>query len=58
MDLSTIFGVIAAFGLMIAAIMTGGSIFLFIDPAAIMIVGAGPWARLWCTTRLKSCFVR
>lgn len=41
MDLSTIFGVIAAFGLMIAAIMTGGSIFLFIDPAAIMIVGGG-----------------
>jgi len=41
MDLSTIFGVIAAFGLMIAAIMTGGSIFLFVDPAALMIVGGG-----------------
>ncbi|MGC9519552.1 MAG: motility protein A [Desulfuromonadaceae bacterium] len=41
MDLSTIFGVIAAFGLMIAAIMTGGSIFLFIDPPALMIVGGG-----------------
>ncbi|MDY0291854.1 MAG: motility protein A [Desulfuromonadaceae bacterium] len=41
MDLSTILGVIAAFGLMIAAIMTGGSLFLFIDPAAIMIVGGG-----------------
>ena len=41
MDLSTIIGVVAAFGLMVAAIMSGGSIFLFIDPASIMIVAGG-----------------
>ena len=41
MDISTILGAVAAFGLMIAAMMNGGSILLFIDPASLMIVGGG-----------------
>jgi chemotaxis protein MotA len=41
MDISTILGAIAAFGLIIAAMMNGGSILLFIDPASLMIVGGG-----------------
>lgn len=41
MDISTILGVVVAFGLMIAAMMNGGSILLFIDPASILIVGGG-----------------
>ncbi|WP_282754195.1 motility protein A [Desulfuromonas thiophila] len=41
MDISTIVGVVAAFGLMLAAIMSGGSLLLFVDPPSIMIVGGG-----------------
>lgn len=41
MDISTILGAVVAFGLVLAAMMNGGSIFLFIDPASMMIVGGG-----------------
>ncbi len=41
MDLSTIIGICAAFALMLSAIMSGGSLFLFIDPASVMIVIGG-----------------
>ncbi|BCA79116.1 MotA/TolQ/ExbB proton channel family protein [Desulfuromonas sp. AOP6] len=41
MDLSTILGIMAAFALMISAIMMGGSIFLFINIPSIVIVMGG-----------------
>ena len=41
MDLSTILGIMAAFALMISAIMMGGSIFLFINIPSIVIVLGG-----------------
>ncbi len=41
MDISTILGAVVAFGLVLAAMMNGGSILLFIDPASMMIVGGG-----------------
>jgi chemotaxis protein MotA len=40
-DLSTVVGIVAAFALMIVAIMSGGSLMLFIDPASMMIVLGG-----------------
>jgi len=40
MDLSTIIGIVAAFGLMISAIMQGGSLLIFINiPSVIIVVG-------------------
>ncbi len=40
MDLATIVGLVAAFGLMISAIMQGGSLMIFIDiPSAIIVIG-------------------
>lgn len=41
MDLATIIGLIAAFGLMISAIMQGSSLMVFIDIAALTIVIGG-----------------
>lgn len=41
MDLATILGLIAAFGLMISAIMQGSSLMVFIDLAALTIVIGG-----------------
>ncbi|MEZ4598794.1 MAG: MotA/TolQ/ExbB proton channel family protein [Syntrophotaleaceae bacterium] len=41
MDLSTILGIAAAFGLMIIAIAQGGGIFLFVDIPSIIIVFGG-----------------
>ncbi len=41
MDISTIIGAVVAFGLVVAAMMNGGSILLFVDPASLMIVGGG-----------------
>jgi len=41
MDSSTILGIIAAFGLMILAILTGGKLHFFINPQAMMIVAGG-----------------
>ena len=40
MDLATIVGLVAAFGLMISAIMQGGSLMIFIDiPSMIIVIG-------------------
>ncbi len=40
MDLSTIVGILAAFGLMVSAIMQGGSILIFINiPSIIIVIG-------------------
>ncbi len=41
MDLSTLLGIVGAFVLMLAAIMSGGSITLFIDPPSVLIVVGG-----------------
>ncbi len=41
MDLATIIGLLAAFGLMLSAIMQGGSLMIFIDIASILIVIGG-----------------
>ncbi len=41
MDISTVLGAVIAFGLVLAAMMSGGSIMLFIDPPSLMIVAGG-----------------
>jgi chemotaxis protein MotA len=41
MDLATIIGLLAAFGLMVTAILRGGSLMIFVDIAAITIVIGG-----------------
>ena len=41
MDLATIIGLLAAFGLMLSAILQGGSLMIFIDIASIIIVFGG-----------------
>ncbi len=41
MDLSTLLGIVSAFGLMIMAIMKGCSLMVFIDPQSLMIVAGG-----------------
>ena len=41
MDIATIIGIIAAFGLMLMAILQGGGIGMFIDVASILIVFGG-----------------
>ncbi|MGM0787399.1 MAG: motility protein A [Thermodesulfobacteriota bacterium] len=46
MDFSTLVGILAAFGLMLTAIMTGSSLTVFIDPQALMIVSGGTLGAL------------
>lgn len=41
MDLATLIGIISAFGLVVIAILTNGSLILFISPASLMIVVGG-----------------
>ncbi|MBF0275404.1 MAG: motility protein A [Nitrospinae bacterium] len=41
MDIATVIGTVLAFGLIIGAIMTKGSIFIFVDPASALIVAGG-----------------
>ena len=41
MDLATVIGLLAAFGLIVSAIMQGGSLLIFIDVASIIIVIGG-----------------
>ncbi len=41
MDLATVIGLVAAFGLMLSAILQGGSLMIFIDTPSIIIVGGG-----------------
>jgi chemotaxis protein MotA len=46
LDLATIIGLLAAFGLIVAAIILGGSPGSFINIPAILIVIGGPWRSL------------
>ncbi|MGM0453285.1 MAG: motility protein A [Thermodesulfobacteriota bacterium] len=46
MDYSTLVGLIAAFGLMVMAIMTGSSIAVFFEPQSLMIVAGGTLGAL------------
>lgn len=47
MDLSTVLGIVAAFGLMVLAIMQGGSIMLFVNvPSLIIVIGGTVGATL------------
>lgn len=47
MDISTLLGTVIAFGLMVSAIMSGGSIFLFVNvPSLIIVVGGTVGATL------------
>jgi chemotaxis protein MotA len=41
MDLSTIIGIVAAFGLMVMAILQGGSIMMFVNTPSLIIVFGG-----------------
>ncbi len=41
MDLATVIGMVAAFGLMLSAILQGGSLMMFIDVASMIIVFGG-----------------
>lgn len=41
MDLATIIGLVAAFGLVLIAIMTGGSLMIFVDVPSLLIVVGG-----------------
>ena len=41
MDLATVIGLVAAFGLMLSAILQGGSLMIFIDTPSLIIVGGG-----------------
>ncbi|MDR0339425.1 MAG: motility protein A, partial [Desulfovibrio sp.] len=41
MDLATIIGMVISFGLIIAALMAGGDILLFVDVPSMMIVFGG-----------------
>ncbi len=47
MDLATIIGMVAGFGLVSAAIVLGGSPLAFIDPASVLIVNCLSGIR-WC----------
>ena len=46
MDLSTLVGIVAAFGLMLGAIMSGSSLMVFVEPQSIMIVAGGTLGAL------------
>ncbi len=41
MDLATIVGIVSAFGLVLVAMMLGGDLTMFIDPASILVVVGG-----------------
>lgn len=46
MDLSTVLGLVAAFGFILSSILYGGSALAFIDPPSILVVGGGTTAVL------------
>ncbi|MBA2881306.1 chemotaxis protein MotA [Desulfosalsimonas propionicica] len=46
MDFSTLLGIVAAFGLMLMAIMSGSGIMVFVEPQSIMIVAGGTLGAL------------
>ena len=41
MDLATIIGIVSAFGLVLVAMLLGGDLGMFIDPASILVVIGG-----------------
>ena len=47
MDLSTVIGLVAGFGCILASILYGGSVLAFIDPPSIMVVMGGTTAVLF-----------
>jgi chemotaxis protein MotA len=56
MDLSTVLGILAAFGLMLIAIMSGGSLTLFIDPASMLVVVGGTFGATLVHYPFKDVF--
>jgi len=56
MDLATIFGIFTGFGLVIAAILTGGGLSWFVDAPAAMIVGGGTLGALLINYSLGDIF--
>ncbi|MCB9728892.1 MAG: MotA/TolQ/ExbB proton channel family protein [Deltaproteobacteria bacterium] len=56
MDLATLIGLIGGVGVMVAAILTGGSPGLFVDLASCLIVGGGTIAATLIRFPLKTCF--
>lgn len=47
MDLATLIGILAGFGIIVAAIMTGGSLSTFVDvPSVLIVIGGGLCATL------------
>ncbi|HPL62835.1 MAG: MotA/TolQ/ExbB proton channel family protein [Syntrophales bacterium] len=56
MDLATIFGIFTGFGLVIAAMLTGGGLSWFVDTPAAMIVGGGTLGALLINYSLGDIF--
>jgi chemotaxis protein MotA len=56
MDLSTLLGIVCAFGLMILAIMDGGGFMVFIEPQALLIVAGGTIGALFVHYPFKEVF--
>ncbi|MCA1986401.1 MAG: MotA/TolQ/ExbB proton channel family protein [Desulfovibrio sp.] len=53
MDLATIIGIVLAFGLVVGAIVTAGSILTFIDIPSMLIVGGGTFGTILVNYPLK-----
>ncbi len=56
MDLSTILGIIIAFGLMLMAILTGGSLLLFVNVPGVLIVVGGTFGAILTTYPFSQVF--
>ncbi len=56
MDLATLIGLVGGIGVMVAAILTGGSAVLFLDVASFLIVGGGTVAVILMRFPLKTTF--
>ncbi|MBF0461184.1 MAG: MotA/TolQ/ExbB proton channel family protein [Magnetococcales bacterium] len=56
MDLATVIGLVLGFGLMVVAILLGGSLRMFIDLPSMMIVFGGVLAALFVKYRLSEVF--
>lgn len=54
MDITTIVGVVAGFGIMIAGILQSGSLSNFFDPASIFIVIGGTLAAVFASFPLST----
>ncbi len=56
MDLATLIGLIGGFGVILGAIITGGSMGLFLNIPSLLIVGGGTFAATLMRFPLKTCF--